>query len=208
MCFTDYAVVAASDEEVVLAADILPRYGYPFHLRSEVAYRLGAQGLEVTIAATNVGGDPAPYGASSHPYLTCGLEPVDACTLEVPASRVLTVDERLHPVALAAVEDEDLDYRGGRVVGDARIDHAFTGLPVGEWQVRLTSADGAVVSRLRADAPWLQVYSGDLVGRVAAAVEPMTCPPDAFSSGTDVVVLEPGGTHRLTFTIDGEVTAR
>lgn len=208
MCFTDYAVVSSSGEEVVLAADVLPRYGYPFHLRSEVTYRLSADGLEVTIAATNVGGAAAPYGASSHPYLTCGLEPVDGCTLDVPAARVLTVDERLHPVALAPVEDEGLDYRGGRVLGAAQVDHAYTGLPAGEWEVSLTSSDGTVVSRLHADAPWLQIYSGDLVGRVAAAVEPMTCPPDAFNSGTDVVVLEPGGTHRLTFTIDGEVTQR
>jgi aldose 1-epimerase len=39
------------------------------------------------------------------------------------------------------------------------------------------------------------LYTGDTradVARRALAVEPMTCPPDAFRSGTGVVVLEPG----------------
>jgi aldose 1-epimerase len=44
---------------------------------------------------------------------------------------------------------------------------------------------------------WLQVFTGDslpLASRRTSgiAVEPMTCPPDAFSSGDDLLVLEPG----------------
>jgi aldose 1-epimerase len=43
---------------------------------------------------------------------------------------------------------------------------------------------------------WLQVYSGDgLTGpyrRAGVAVEPMSCPPNAFATGEDVVRLEPG----------------
>ena len=37
--------------------------------------------------------------------------------------------------------------------------------------------------------------------RKALAVEPMTCPPDAFNSGVDLVVLEPGRSHSLALTI-------
>jgi len=32
------------------------------------------------------------------------------------------------------------------------------------------------------------------VNRRAVAIEPMTCPPNAFRSGTDVITLEPGAT--------------
>ena len=39
--------------------------------------------------------------------------------------------------------------------------------------------------------------------RQAVAIEPMTCPPDAFNTGTDLVVLEPGETHGAAFTITG-----
>jgi Galactose mutarotase and related enzymes len=42
--------------------------------------------------------------------------------------------------------------------------------------------------------PWLQVFTGDLpdIRRRGLAVEPMTCPPQAFRTGEDVIRLEPG----------------
>lgn len=39
------------------------------------------------------------------------------------------------------------------------------------------------------------------------AVEPMTCPPDAFNSGVDLVELTPGEQHTLTFRIDAVAPA-
>jgi aldose 1-epimerase len=45
---------------------------------------------------------------------------------------------------------------------------------------------------------YVQVFTGDTlpegVRRRSAAVEPMTCPPDAFRSGKDVIRLAPGRT--------------
>ena len=53
---------------------------------------------------------------------------------------------------------------------------------------------------------WLQLcIPGPLrprLHRQALAVEPMSCPPDAFNSGTDLVVLQPGDTHSIELTID------
>ncbi|HMG64288.1 MAG TPA: aldose epimerase, partial [Streptosporangiaceae bacterium] len=49
---------------------------------------------------------------------------------------------------------------------------------------------------------WLQVFTGDALGpdraRRAVAIEPMTCPPNAFVTGTDLLTLAPGEavTHR------------
>ena len=42
--------------------------------------------------------------------------------------------------------------------------------------------------------PYLMLYTGDSrpdVNRRSLAVEPMTCPPNAFRSGENVTVLEP-----------------
>jgi aldose 1-epimerase len=43
---------------------------------------------------------------------------------------------------------------------------------------------------------WWQVFTGDTLAgdrkRRSIAIEPMTCPPDAFRSGKDLLVLEPG----------------
>jgi aldose 1-epimerase len=40
---------------------------------------------------------------------------------------------------------------------------------------------------------YLQIYTlDDLAGRAGVAVEPMSCPADAFNSGDGLMVLEPG----------------
>ena len=52
---------------------------------------------------------------------------------------------------------------------------------------------------------WWQVFTGDTLApprrRRSVAVEPMTCPPDAFRSGRDLVTIEPGETWRGTWGI-------
>ena len=46
-----------------------------------------------------------------------------------------------------------------------------------------------------ASCGWLQVFTSDGLepehDRAALAVEPMTCPPNAFESGQDLIVLAP-----------------
>jgi len=52
---------------------------------------------------------------------------------------------------------------------------------------------------------WLQVFTGDTLGsahrRRAVAIEPMTCPPNAFVTGTDLLTLDPGETVTRTWGI-------
>jgi aldose 1-epimerase len=73
--------------------------------------------------------------------------------------------------------------------------------------VTLSTVDGSAAIRVWADSafPWWQVFTGDTLPgerlRRSVAVEPMTCPPDAFRSGRDVVVLEPGATWAGTWGI-------
>ena len=47
------------------------------------------------------------------------------------------------------------------------------------------------------------LFTGDRpdVERRALAVEPMTCPPNAFRSGESLVLLEPGGSVTCTWGI-------
>ncbi len=52
----------------------------------------------------------------------------------------------------------------------------------------------------------MQVHTADRPDpdddRVGLAVEPMTCPPDALNSGTDLVVLAPGDSHAASWEIE------
>jgi aldose 1-epimerase len=193
--------VAHDRSEVTLRSVPHGQQGYPFGVQVEVTYRLDAEsGLHVTVSAANRGSRPAPWGVGQHPYLTVATPTVDDCELTLPADRWLPADERGIPSGAALdVAGSEFDFRTPRKLGDTRLDHAFTGLrrePDGLAWVRLSA--GAAGTALWADAGyrWLQVFTGDPLEpshrRTALAVEPMTCPPNAFVSGEDLLVLQPG----------------
>jgi aldose 1-epimerase len=194
-----------TESSVTLADRVVPRTGYPFEVIVEVTYELGDDGLLTTVRAENTGDRPAPWGTAAHPYLRAGTRVVDECELTVPASEVLEVTpDRLLPVRVVAVDGTDLDFRTPRVIRDAFVDHAYTGLRADEdglVRVRLRSSGGAGVECEWDPAvlPWVQVHTADTPepenDRTGLAVEPMTCAPDAFNTGQDLVVLPPGGSH-------------
>lgn len=204
-------VESQAGSEVSLVHRLVPFTGYPHPLDLRVHYALDDAGLHWTVAATNTGDGPAPYGTAPHPYLVAGAGTVDDWSLELPAAEYLAVTpDRLLPVAVEKVEPAGFDFRTPRVLGDLFIDHAFTGLTadaegVARVYVRTADGDGVVCSWAAAECPWVQIHTADRPGesghRAGLAVEPMTCPPDAFNSGTDLIVLEPGQTHRTTWTI-------
>ena len=173
--------------------------GYPHQLDLRLDYRLTDR-LTVTATATNIGRNSAPYGYGAHPYLTVG-RPIDDCVLEFTAADRLEVSaDRMAPVGLTPIEGTPYDFRGGRLIGSTSIDNAFTGLDA-EWSVKLTDPDSGARSVLTSTTPWVQLFTGEAVGRTALAVEPMTCPPDAFRTGQDLVVLQPGESHTTSFQV-------
>nr|WP_144876621.1 aldose 1-epimerase family protein [Microbacterium sp. 1.5R] len=211
VAWTEFADRVVADDRVVLAGVIEPQTGYPFRVEVEVEYRLDADGLRQTVTGRNLGTDAAPWGTGPHPYLVADpAERVDDWTLTLPASEVLTVtDDRLSPVAVEPVDAHPhWDFRDTRRLGDVFIDHAFTGLSRagGIAEVRVQTASGAGVAiAFDEGCPWVQVHTADTpveaTHRIGLAVEPMTCPPDAFRSGVDLVVLQPGGAHAASWTI-------
>lgn len=69
-------------------------------------------------------------------------------------------------------------------------------------RVRVRGPGGGVEMSWQAtELPWVQVCTGTGLGHAGLAVEPMTCPPDAFNSRTDLVVLSPGDKHEASWTI-------
>jgi aldose 1-epimerase len=189
-----------SDEAVVEVGHRLHgQPGYPHQLELLIKYEL-ADGLSVTASATNVGATDAPYGYGTHPYLSVGRS-IDECVLEFGAGEWLEVSpERITPIGLSPVAGSPYDFSPGRMIGDLDIDNAFTGLG-DSWSVTLTDPDTGDRSVLTSDTPWLQLYTGGAIGRTALAVEPMTCPPNAFITGQNLVVLKPGDTHTTTFRV-------
>jgi len=197
----NWRMIGRAQNRVSLQCDLRPSPAYPFALRLEVEYRLGREGLSVTTDAQNIGDVDLPFGLGFHPYLTVGTTTVDQSRLRVPAQRRLVTDERGLPTGSVAVAGSEYDFTGGRPVGVTRLDTAFCDLARdGDGRVRidLDHPDGVAGVTLWADDRFghVMIYSGDTLPegerRTALAVEPMTCPPDAFRTGTDVTTLRPG----------------
>jgi aldose 1-epimerase len=194
-CFQHWAATEVGADRVVLDLDLPPVPGYPYDVHCRAEYRLHPQdGLSLLISGRNDGSDPAPFGASAHPYLSCQGRAVDECIVRVPAAAYLDTDEQLAPAGVREVTGTAWDLRAGERLGDRVVDNAFTGLPEGSWTVELSHPE-AVGVQLSGDTRWVQVYTGDRLGRRGVAVEPMTCPPDAFNSDLAAVLLAPGKTR-------------
>lgn len=183
---------------VTLGIDLVPQTGWPFEVRVEVTYSLDAeQGLTATALARNLGSTRAPFGAGFHPYLSTRGERLAATTVQLPGSLRLLLDDHKVPIGTRAVAGTPYDLNQARRLGELRMDDAFTALHTvdgrGSAQVR-ARAGGA---RLWFDETfrYLQVYTVDDLagGGPGVAIEPMTCAPDAFSSGDGLIVLDPGG---------------
>jgi aldose 1-epimerase len=185
---------------IVLAHTLHPQPGYPFSLELATEYELSASGLEVRTTATNVGTTTCPYGSGAHPYLRVGTETIDDVFLRVPARTALRADDRGIPVGTVPVDGTELDFRVDRPIGATKLDHCFTELErdeAGLAHVELRAGEARVALWLDGAHPYVMVFTGDLpaVNRGGLAVEPMTCPPNAFRSGESLVTLEPGDSH-------------
>jgi aldose 1-epimerase len=208
-----WTVVRQDADAVLLRSAPHGHQGYPFCLEIETEYRLDpGTGLQVAVTAHNRGSHAAPYGTGSHPYLTVRTPSVDGCELTLPAESWLPMDDRGIPSGPPEpVKGTEYDFRQPRAIGATRLDHALTGLN--------RRADGRAWAYLTADGEtgvrvglwagegyrWLQVFTGDPLGpdrrRKAVAIEPMTCPPNAFVTGDDLLILEPGDTVTHTWGI-------
>jgi aldose 1-epimerase len=196
-------------ERVVLEHSLHPQPGYPFSLAVEIEYALSGEGLRVTTSATNVGAAPCPYGCGFHPYLSVGTPTVDIVTLGVPARTVVFSDERGIPVRSQPVDGGEYDFRRPRPLGPIRLDNAFTDLDRDEngiARVTLSASDGSGVT-LWVDGAYrhLMLFTGDPVPEIrrrSLAVEPMTCPPNAFRTGEDLIELVPGESFTGTWGLE------
>ncbi len=189
-----------------------PQPGYPFTLELQIDYRLDASGLTVRTTARNRGTESLPYGAGHHPYLSVGTERIDEALLRVPALLWLEVDERLNPTGRALpVKGTAYDFLELRPIGDARLDTAYGSLlpdTEGITRIELHAPAGPRRATVWMDATHthVMIFTGDTVSpagrrRQGLGVEPMTCAPNAFRSGSGLRVLEPGDTFQSTWGI-------
>ena len=159
-----------------------------------------ARGLTQSVTARNHGGGPGAVRRGLPPLPVhprrgagrrhgAGARRANGCSL----------DDAGVPVGRAPVAGTPYDLRGGRRLGELRLDDGFTALERGDGrgtaEVRVGGRGRAAVVR-RVASDFVQVFTyDDLGGRgPGVALEPMSCASDAFNSGDGLVVLDPGAT--------------
>jgi aldose 1-epimerase len=155
-------------------------------------------------AATNQGETACPYGSGQHPYLSPGTGLINECTLQLQAaSWVDTANDRQLPTGTRTTVGTPMDFTAARTVGEQRLDVPFFDLARDSEQrawVILTATDGTR-AELWVDGTYdfIELYTGDTLTedrrRRGLGAEPMTCPPNAFQTGTGLQRLEPGGNY-------------
>lgn len=228
----DLSVQSRTEHEVHLIGELQPSAGYPFRLQLVQTYRVSSflgltstlsvryapqasdddgAGADAAAAETDAAADPenessstgitAPFGAGFHPYLTAGGAPLRACRLRLPAKTLAKVKASGKVVSSKPVSG-DLDLTDGPLLAGLRIDHAYTDLPAEGWTAELMHGPSGLLVRMISDTPWAQVYTGERIDRAGVAVEPMTCPPNAFNSGQDLQQLTPWEWTRVGYSIE------
>ena len=113
---------------------------------------------------------------------------------------MLHTDERGLPRDTEPVEGTQYDFTRPRTIGSTQLDHAYTDLhrdQDGRARVELADPGLRVALSLWVDESYeyLQLFTGDSlpdVARRSLAVEPMTCPANAFRTGEGLIRLAPG----------------
>jgi aldose 1-epimerase len=174
---------------ITLEATVAPQNGWPQPVTVAVTYSVDDTGLTVSTTATNQGTAPIPFGLGFHPYLRIGDTPTADCTLTLAARAQLPLTEQLPsgplrptPTTFALADTVLDDAFGDCVLTDGLVRHTLSG-PEGAVELWADPAFG-----------WVQVFTpSDMPEHgKGVAVEPMTCPPDALNSGTDLQILAPG----------------
>jgi aldose 1-epimerase len=198
-----WTLVEQTPGSVTVEFDLPAQVGYPWWLRLRTRWTVSADGLRCDQEVVNNSATNAPWGYSVHPYLQLTGVAVNDILLHVPAHSRILADARLLPIGAVKVAGSEYDYTEPRRIGDAVLDATFGEVDHdadGRTQVTIADPNSDAKVTVWADEKfkYWQIFTGDTLQgerfRRSVAIEPMTCPPDAFRTGRDLIVLPPGQT--------------
>jgi aldose 1-epimerase len=164
---------------------------FPFRHKVELTATLRPDNL--TIETTILAEDLLPVSFGFHPYFGITSVPRDKWRLELPAMRKLVVDDRGIPTG----KDKAFDHVDAPL-GDLNLDAGFSGLD--EHPAFSLSGDGRRITlEFLENYRYAQVFAPK--GKDFVALEPMTAPTSALTSGQGLRLVEPGKEFRAAFCI-------
>jgi len=172
---------------------------FPFPHRMELTATLGPQALtlETTLIAGKDG--PVPVSFGFHPYFGVPDLPRAKWHLELPAMHRLLLDERGIPSGA-----EEPWNRFDSEIGERSFDDGFALLDA-RASFRLTGAGRRITVEFLAGYPYAQVFAPK--EQEFVAIEPMTAPTSALTSGRGLRVVAPQERFEAAFRVRVEAQA-
>jgi galactose mutarotase-like enzyme len=171
--------------------ELLAVFPFPHWLRLRAALSPEALTIETTLEPTGEGAVPVAFGF--HPYFGVPDLPRSQWRLELPAMRRLALDAAGIPTGASAA----FGPLAGPLGGDA-YDDGFT-LPETPALLVISGANLRIAVEIEPGFAAAQVYAPPAKDFVA--LEPMTAPTAALSSGRGLPTVAPGGRFTATFRI-------
>ena len=164
---------------------------FPFRHRVEITATLDQDGL--TIETTIIADDPVPVSFGFHPYFGIpGLSRAE-WRVQLPAMQKLLLDECGIPTGR-----EELFGSLDASLGELSLDAGFA-MPDERSSFSLSGAGRRITVEFLAGYQHAQVFAPK--EKEFVAIEPMTAPTSALTSGRGLQFVEPGEEFRATFRI-------
>lgn len=182
----DFTLVKSDGTSASFVFELKSSELYPFDLLIGVDYEIDQTGISCHYWATNLGPGTAPYGVAAHPYIRVS----DESHFSIHAGRRAVNNEKQIPLYFEQVRDDEV-----KVFGHTNLDDCFTDL-IGSVVIR--HSDGSMVEVWQdGNFPYLMVFTAhDLrafgISKPGLAIEPQTCPANAFNTGEDLIWLSTG----------------
>jgi aldose 1-epimerase len=169
---------------------------FPFCHQLEMAVTLSPDSL--TIETTLVAGPdvPVPVSFGFHPYFGLPELPRAQWRLELPAMRKLLLDPRGIPTG---AEEPFAEFKAE--LGESSFDDGFA-LMEEQASFSVAGRGRRITMDFLTGYPYVQVYAPK--DKDYIALEPMTAPTSALTSGRGLRIVQPGGQFRAVFRIGVE----
>ncbi len=189
--------------------------GYPFEIDLTIRFTLAERKLDCEISADNIDSIPIPFGCGWHPYFKLGEEGIDNLYLEVPANKIILIDDKYVPLkgkdAYSNLDDhKEIDFRTPSLIGNKLVNVCYTELTTdadGIIHTNLIDKDAGINLSVFQKGGVTYAFTGDSVKyrpRKSIALEPVQFMTDAFNRSEllDAITVLPGITSSFNFGVE------
>lgn len=161
--------------------------GFPFSFRLDIEYHVSLDGtLRCKTSVENIGDTSFPFGDAWHPYFSLGASLSD-CLLTMPACQQVLHSDDLPNGELAHYDE----FVQPVSLHDRTFNDCFVFESIEPTTLSLARSNGSASLHFQQSSayPFVQLYTPS--SESSLAIEPMTCPADAFNNGIGLLELGP-----------------